>query len=105
MSQSKDNFDHRDQIIAGLLWYGTWIASAIIAVGMLLGAQAPLEDSLVLGLSGYDVVKVGVALFILLPIARVALMLIIFLRERDYVYTAISALVLTIIATGVMIGL
>jgi uncharacterized membrane protein len=46
-----------------------------------------------------------VALFILLPVARVALMLATFLHERDYAYTAISALVLVIIATGIAIGL
>jgi uncharacterized membrane protein len=57
------------------------------------------------GLRDLGLVKVGVALFILLPVARVALMLAIFLRERDYAYTAISALVLLIIAAGVVSGL
>jgi uncharacterized membrane protein len=49
--------------------------------------------------------KVGVALFIVLPAARVALMLLIFLRERDYAFSLISALVLTIIAAGFLLGL
>jgi uncharacterized membrane protein len=50
-------------------------------------------------------VKVGVALFIVLPAARVALMLLIFLRERDYAFSLISALVLTIIAAAFLLGL
>ena len=66
-------------------------------------AVEPLQDWLPVALSGYDVMKAGVAAFILLPVARVALMLIIFLRERDYLYMAISALVLAIIATGLLI--
>ena len=49
--------------------------------------------------------KAGVALFILLPVARVALMIAIFLRERDYAYTAISTLVLVIIAVSFWAGL
>jgi uncharacterized membrane protein len=48
-------------------------------------------------------VKAGVAVFILLPVARVALMLTLFLRERDYAYTVIAALVLAIIAAGVIV--
>ena len=91
MKPATDNYERREQMIATPLWYGTWLASAVIAAGMVLGH--------------YDVAKAGVALFICLPIARVALMLAIFLRERDYAYVAISALVLAIIGAGVLAGL
>lgn len=91
MKPTAGSYDRREQTIAALLWYGTWLASAVIGMGMVLGI--------------YDVVKAGVALFICLPIARVALLLVIFLRERDYAYVAISALVLTIIGAGVVAGL
>lgn len=100
-----DTYQRREQLIAALLWYGTWVASAVIAAGVMLGVLPELETWLVLGVSGTSLVKTGVALFILLPIARVALMLVIFLRERDYAYTAISALVLAIIAAGMLFGL
>src|ERR1700741_3580862 len=102
MKLGKDNFERRDQIIAALLWYGTWCASALIAGGMALGMRQHSADSPGLGLSGHQLVKAGVALFILLPVARVALMLTIFLRERDYAYVLIAALVLSIIAAGVV---
>ncbi|MGS1009518.1 DUF1634 domain-containing protein [Achromobacter anxifer] len=101
MTQAADRQARRDRVIAGLLWYGTWLASALIAAGMALDF---LPQALA-GLRGQELVKAGVALFILLPVARVALMLAIFLRERDYAYTAISALVLLIIAAGVVSGL
>jgi hypothetical protein len=103
MTSAADNSERRDQVIAGLLWYGTWFACALIAAGVFLTAVEPLPDSLALPLSGYDAVKAGVAAFILLPVARVALMLAIFLRERDYAYTIIAALVLAIIVAGVVI--
>ena len=105
MKPTMDSFERRDQIIAGLLWYGTWFASAVIAVGMLLTAIEPFPVSFNLHLTGYGVVKAGVAMFILLPVTRVALMLTIFLRERDYAYVVIAALVLGIIAVGVIIEL
>lgn len=49
--------------------------------------------------------KAGVALLVLLPITRVALMLVIFLSERDFAYAAISALVLGIIGAGFLVAL
>ncbi|WP_054309689.1 DUF1634 domain-containing protein [Mesorhizobium sp. 1M-11] len=105
MKPAADHFEKRDQIIAGLLWYGTWLACSLIAFGILMAAIEPLQTSLALPWTGLDVVKVGVAVFILLPVARVALMLAIFLRERDYIYAVIAALVLAIIAVGVFIDI
>ena len=101
MTQTVDKQARRDRAIAGLLWYGTWLASALIAAGMAVDFLLPAHGSL----RDLELVKAGVALFIVLPVARVALMLAIFLRERDYAYTAISALVLLIIAAGVVSGL
>ena len=49
-------------------------------------------------------VKIGIALFLLLPVLRVVLMLIVFLRERDYRFRAIAALVLTILLVGFVLG-
>lgn len=105
MNQPTSHFERRNRSIATLLWYGTWIASGIIAVGMGLEILQQLGYLLLPGLSKNNIVKIGVALFILLPIARVALMLVIFLRERDYAYVVISAVVLAIIGTGILIGI
>ncbi len=103
MKPTENHFERRDQIIAALLWYGTWFASALIAAGILLTAFKPFSFSMVIPLRGDTLVKAGIAVFILLPVARVALMLTIFLRERDYLYAVIAAIVLAIIAAGVMI--
>ena len=72
---------------------------------MLMAAIEPFQTLPVLPWAGLDVVKVGVGVFILLPVARVVLMLAIFLRERDYIYAVIAALVLAIIAVGVFIDI
>lgn len=105
MNPAPDNFKRSDQIIAALLWYGTWCASALIAGGMVLGIRHQSANSLVLGLSSHQLVKTGVALFIFLPVARVVLMLTIFLRERDYIYVLMAAIVLVIIAVGIVVRL
>ena len=85
-----------ERLLAVLLHYGTWLASAVIAVGL---AAAPLGRS-----AGASIVTAGIALFILLPVSRVALMLAVFLRRGDYRFAAISALVLAVIAAGVALG-
>ncbi len=104
MNQPAVNSEQRERFIAGLLWYGTWLAGAVIAGGLILGLVQHFAKTLLVGISSFAMVKTGVALFILLPVARVVLLLFIFLRERDYVYTAISALVLTIIGAGLWAG-
>jgi len=106
MKLQTDFFGRRDRVIAGLLGYGTWLGSVLIAAGLLLtaiGPLPPLPALLALPLNGYDAMKAGVAVFIFLPVARVALMLTIFLHERDYLYTLIAAVVLAIIAAGVIV--
>ncbi len=103
MKPTVDNVERRDQIVAGLLWYGTWLASALIAAGIVLMEVDSAPAFLTLRLSGYGLVTAGIAVFILLPIARVALMIAVFLRARDYAYAAIAAFVLAIIAAGIII--
>lgn len=97
-----ENPGHRDKAVAALLWYGTWLASAVIAVGVAMTTVEPLQATLSLSISGYDIVKAGIAVFILLPITRVVLVMYLFLRERDYVYAVIATVVLTIILLGII---
>jgi uncharacterized membrane protein len=80
-----------DRRVALVLGAGTWIASAVIAVGLIVPA-------------GTAIVNAGVALFIALPIVRVAVMLVEFLRGRDYRIAIIAALVLAVILLGIALG-
>ncbi|MEJ5021439.1 DUF1634 domain-containing protein [Ochrobactrum vermis] len=101
--KANGNAERRDEIIASLLWYGTWFATAIIAVGVIMTVIEPSQSSTPLFISGYGIVKAGIAVFILLPIFRVMLTMYLFVRERDYVYAVIAATVLLIIATGIVV--
>ncbi len=80
-----------DRRIAMVLHVGTWLASAVIAAGLALP-------------SGARVVTAGIALFVALPIVRVTVMLVEFVRRRDHRVAAISALVLIIIALGIALS-
>ena len=74
---------------------GTWLASAVITLGLLLPSLTQ---------QGARIVTVGLALFILLPVLRVMLMLVAFLRARDFPLTAVAVLVLAIIGLSVAVG-
>jgi uncharacterized membrane protein len=85
-----------ESLLGKLLHYGTLAASGLIASGLALSvASGPL---------GLGIAAAGIALFILLPALRVAVMLVFFLRAGDYRYSAIAALVLLIISFSFFIG-
>jgi uncharacterized membrane protein len=101
MNQSNSNHPYLESLLAYVLQYGSWAASATIGVGLalsLISAHAP-------PFSAMKIVTVGLALFILLPVFRVFIMFVVFLKDRDYKFSAIAALVLAILVLGVVVGL
>jgi uncharacterized membrane protein len=82
--------DTLDRRVALLLGAGTWVASGVIAAGLAMPCR-PL-------------INAGVGLFIALPILRVLLLLIEFLRCHDYRIALISASVLAVILLGIALG-
>lgn len=87
-----------ERALATLLQSGTWLATAVIGVGLILAINQSHTSS------GMDIVKIGVSIFILLPILRVALMLFAFLIKGDYRYVAIAVSVLAIISASFALG-
>jgi uncharacterized protein DUF1634 len=87
-----------DQLLATVLHRGTWIGSSVIAVGLALPMARWPEASF--PMMGTWIITVGILLLIVLPVLRVLLMLIVFVRERDFRFGAIAMLVLAIILLG-----
>lgn len=91
--------------LAGLLKYGTWAASFMIAAGFVLTQGAPyVAIDAAASAQGMHLVTAGIALFILLPVLRLMLMLGVFLHQRDYPFSAVTMLVLLIVFAGCVIG-
>ena len=47
---------------------------------------------------------IGIALFVLLPVSRLVLIIVIFIRECDYRFSLIATLVFVIIMAGTLLG-
>ncbi len=110
--------EQAEQIIGNLLRIGVLLAGAIVLVGGVLylihyGAGAPalhvfrgepsdlrsvpgiIKDAAVFRRRG--LIQLGVLLLIATPIARVAFSVIVFLRQRDRMYVAVTLFVLAVL--------
>jgi len=93
-------------LLAGTLRYGTSLASAVISLGLGLALiDSRFSAPSLAILRDMRIVTIGIAMLILLPVARVIVMLIVYFRQRDYRLAAIALLVLTIILLGFTVGL
>jgi uncharacterized membrane protein len=88
--------DPLEKLLSALLYYGTCLASLVVALGLLVAIPSAA--------AGTRIAALGLGLFILLPVARVGTMLAFFLWSRDYRFGAIAALVLGIVFFSYLAG-
>ena len=96
MSKETVQAPQPEWLLAGLLRYGTWVASGVTGLGLALS---------LVGVEGARVVAAGVALFIVLPVLRVLVILGAFILNRDYRLVLVTTVVLLTILAGLVIGL
>ena len=96
MSREAISAPQPELLLAGLLRYGTWLASGVTGLGVAMS---------LVGVEGTRVVAAGVALFIALPVLRVLVMLGAFVLNRDYRLVIVATAVLVTILAGLVIGL
>jgi hypothetical protein len=105
MNRSTQRVAPLEWLLAGTLYYGTWIASAVVSIGLgmaMIGARFGASRLAIL--RDMRIATIGIALFILLPVVRVIVMLVAYIRQHDYRLSAIALLVLTIILLGFVVG-
>jgi uncharacterized membrane protein len=93
-----------EELLAGLLRYGSWLASAAIGLGFVLAlirSHSPAGNP---AMTPHRIATTGIVLFILLPMLRVLLMFLVFIRERDFRFACVAASVLAIILLGIVVG-
>ena len=114
-----------EQWVGRLLQLGVLVAAAVVAIGavdvlarsgwmsvdfrVFHGEPTGLTSvgAVVRGAWALDpraLVQLGILLLIATPVARVALTLVAFLRQRDRLYVAVTALVLVLLLYGLLGG-
>jgi uncharacterized membrane protein len=115
--------DRTEHVVGNLLRVGVLIAAAVALIGgvmyllhagstqpdyrTFLGASSPLRSLAHIGrgvAAGEPeaIIQLGIVLLIATPIARVALTLVAFAKRKDRLYVAISAMVLALLAYGLL---
>jgi hypothetical protein len=91
-----------NQLLAKVLQRGTWLGWSVIALGLAppMAGWSGVASTMICT----RIVTAGIALIIALPVLRVFLMLVLFVRERDFLLSAIAMLVLAIILLGSLLG-
>jgi uncharacterized membrane protein len=88
---------HLERRLGATLRIGTWVAAAVIAGG-LAWSFFSVEG-------GKAIVTAGIAIIIVLPVVRVAMMLFAFAKARDLRFVAVAVVVLLMIGLGLLAGL
>ena len=117
--------ERMEQVMSRILLAGVAIASVVVALGGLYyvvryGGQLPRyglfvgEPAQLRSLSGImsaaatlhsrGIIQLGLLLLIATPIARVMFSVVAFARQRDYLYVAVTMVVLAILLYNLLLG-
>ncbi|HWI61246.1 MAG TPA: DUF1634 domain-containing protein [Symbiobacteriaceae bacterium] len=96
MEGKQSRVESIELILARLLRIGSMMAAGLMGVGIVM---------LALGLaSGSLVVTAGLVVLVSTPILRVSVAMIVFLRERDYLFALFCLVVIGALFVGMLIG-
>lgn len=120
MTEQKNgkSIEEAELIISRILQIGVLSSAFVIFIGlsMLLitgqsgypGTTFPSSPVAIfqglLSLKPYAIILLGLVLLIVTPVLRVGISIFIFIRERDYLYVKITALVFTILVISFLLG-
>ena len=79
-----------ERVIEGALTVGLLLSSALFILGLALGTSGPL--------------KWGILLLMLTPVARVVILTVGLLHERDFLFGLVSLFVLGVLLSGIVVS-
>jgi uncharacterized membrane protein len=88
--------EQTELFLGHFLRWGVLTSASILLAGLLASFLAPEWSA--------SVTRAGIVLLIALPIARVAVTLVIFFIQRDFIYVGITAFVLAVLLLSLFLG-
>ena len=117
-AEANSNIEEVEIIISRSLQIGVLASAAVTLIGFLMflitgnsgypGSTYPTSPLLIFqGLASfkpYAIILTGLFILILTPVFRVGVSIIVFLKEKDYLYVKITALVFAILIVSFLLG-
>lgn len=107
-----------EEIIVKLLRVGVMISSTLIMIGLIMmyikgdsgyanGYVASFSEIFhgIIELKPFSIIMLGLLVLIVTPVLRVAVSILVFAYERDYLYVKVTSVVLIILFISFFIGL
>jgi uncharacterized membrane protein len=115
---TKNNVEEVEIIISKSLKIGVILSAAVIFIGFIMflvtgrsgypGSTFPTNLMLIFkgaaALKPYAIILTGLFILILTPVFRVGISVIVFLKEKDYIYVKITAVVFAILIVSFLLG-
>lgn len=117
-NKKSEEIEKAEIMISKSLRVGVILSAIIIVIGLLLfiktgnsgyqGSYFPTRLGEIfkgiIGIKPYAIILAGLYILILTPVVRVAVSIIVFLKEKDYLYTKITLFVLAILIFSLCMG-
>lgn len=114
----KSNIDEVEIIISRSLQVGVMLSAAVILIGFLMflitGSSGYPGDTFptnllvifhgLISFKPYAVILTGLLILILTPVFRVGVSIVVFFKEKDFLYVKITALVFAILIVSFLLG-
>lgn len=116
--EEKKNIEDIELIISKFLRFGVMLSAAVIGIGFVLfiilgksgylGSSFPTTPIDILKgamlLKPYAIILTGLMLLILTPVFRVGVSILVFIKEKDYMYVKITTVVFIILLISFLLG-
>jgi uncharacterized membrane protein len=93
-----EELDRLEHVVGRVLRVGSIASTVILAVGLALALLSPLPLA-------QTVIRVGLFVLLLTPVARVVASVFEYTRDRDWLFAALTAIVLAIVLGSLLVGL
>ncbi|GKU24107.1 membrane protein [Clostridium folliculivorans] len=116
--EKNSKIDEMEIIISGFLRFGVSLSAIVIFAGLMMflitGVSGYVDGyfpttlseifSGLITLKPYAVIMAGMIILILTPVFRVAVSIIVFIKEKDYLYAKITLVVFIILIVSFILG-
>jgi uncharacterized membrane protein len=94
-----EELERLERVVGRVLRIGSLTSASILAIGLLLALVVPSFAP------AGTIVRVGLFVLLLTPVARVVASVVEYVRDRDWVFASLAFIVLVIVLASMLVGI